>query len=246
MKISKGFTDLKQNKYRKNAPLSPLAADQMLQNIFAVCDTPSNAVPLAVIEDYANYKKERFITVRTILVVVIVLVLFIPLLFVRGHYTVENKTESFQSSVYEVHVAGIFPVQVTAVQDGLHLPVYDIGHRTFSIEPTKNGKVDVCITYFNQQKSHHTITVTQIDSKAPALISSQVSSKKVYLYVSDSESGIDYESIYALDAHSNTILPASYDSENGYVVFESPASAINVYIPDMAGNELILILTPNR
>lgn len=246
MKTNNRFTKLKKNRLGKGTTLSPLAADQMLQNVFTVVGTSSNAVPLAVIEDYANYKKERFITIRSILVIVIILLLLSPLLFVRGNYSVVDKTGEAQSPVYEIHVTGIFPVQVSATQNGLHLPVYDAGIRTFSIEPTKNGMMDICITFFNQQEIHHTIMVTQMDTTAPSFISSQVSNKSVYLYVSDSESGIDYESIYAKDAAGDIISPVSYDVEDGLVVFESPASSINVHIPDMAGNELLLVLTPNN
>ena len=70
--------------------------------------------------------------------------------------------------------------------------------------------------------------------------------KKVFLFVEDNESGIDYDGIYAMDSLGGISYPLSYDSTDGCIVFECPASAINVYIPDLVGNELILILTPNN
>ena len=244
MKTKKGINNRK-FKLRKNASLSSMAADQMLQNVFTVVGTTSNTVPLEVIEDYANYKKERFIVKRTILSIAIILLLLSPLLFVKGTYTItEKQVES--SPVYEIKVTGIFPVQVSATQNGLHLPVYNTGIRAFTIEPTKNGVMDVYITFYNQQEIHDSIKVTHADTTPPAFIGSQISNRLVYLYISDEETGVDYDSIYAKDAGNETILPISYDSEAGFVVFESPDSTVNVHIPDMVGNELLLILTPNN
>lgn len=222
-----------------------MAADQMLQNIFTVCGTESNTVPLEVIEDFANYKKERFILKRTILAIAIILLLLTPLLFVKGDYTITEKVIG-TSPVYEVKVTGFFPVEITAMQNGLHLPVYSTGFRTFSIEPTKNGPMDICITFYNHQIIEATIQVLHADTVAPSFINSQVSDQKVFLFVSDAETGIDYKSIYAKDSEGVISYPLSYDSEDGCIIFESPASAINVHIPDMVGNELILILTPNN
>ena len=243
MKIFKGTTS-KPNRFSKRS-LSPMAADQMLQNVFTVCGTDSNTVPLAVIEDFANYKKERFILIRSILAVAIVLLLLAPLLFVKGDYIIAEKYID-QNPVYEVKVTGLFPVQITAMQNGLHLPVYSTGFRSFSIEPTKNGPMDICITFYNHQEIIDTVQVVHADNVAPSFISSLVSDHKVFLYAKDAETGIDYDSIYAKDAQGTIFQPLLYNSEEGYVVFESPASAINVYIPDMVGNELILILTPSN
>lgn len=232
-------------KMNRKSSLSHMAADQMLQNVFTVCGTESNSVPLEVIEDFANYKKERFVLVRTILTVIIILLLLIPFLFLKGTVSIFEH-QSGTSPIYNITVGTLFPVKITATQNDHHLPVYNTGFQSYSVEPSRNGPMEICVTFFNQQQLTEIVQVNHADTDAPSFINSQVSDQKVFLYVTDTATGVDYEAIYAKDASGDIFYPLSYDSADGCIVFGSPTSAINVYIPDMVGNELILILTPNK
>ena len=232
-------------KISRKSSLSQMAADQMLQNVFTVCETESNSVPLEVIEDFANYEKERFVFIRTILTIIIILLLFVPFLFVKGSVNISERQVE-QSPVYDIRVKSLFSAEITAMQGGHHLPVYRTGLHTYCVEPTKNGAMDICVTFFNHQEITQTVQVIHADTLAPHFVNSQVSDQKVFLFVEDNESGIDYDGIYAMDSLGGISYPLSYDSVDGCIVFECPASAINVYIPDLVGNELILILTPNN
>ena len=57
---------------------------------------------------------------------------------------------------------------------------------------------------------------------------------------------IDYTSVYAIDSDDNTIYPVSYDAASGKVVFYYNDKAWNIYIPDLNGNQLHLLLTPDK
>lgn len=57
---------------------------------------------------------------------------------------------------------------------------------------------------------------------------------------------IDYTSIYAIDENGEKIYPISYDAKAGEVVFHYNNESWNIYIPDLNGSQLHLLLTPKN
>ncbi len=74
------------------------------------------------------------------------------------------------------------------------------------------------------------------------MISSEVDKKNVYLYLSDSGTGINYEDIEGVKGDGSIVKPISYDKKAGCVVFAYPEDSLNVIIPDFAENTLQLVL----
>lgn len=101
----------------------------------------------------------------------------------------------------------------------------------------------IVVTLKNRQYSTLTYDVSGVDTATPVLLSNESQDGQIFLHLSDTESGVDYESIYALDLNGNTLEPAAYNEEENYVIFSYPTSSMNVYIPDKAGNTLQLVLT---
>jgi hypothetical protein len=57
---------------------------------------------------------------------------------------------------------------------------------------------------------------------------------------------IDYTSIYAMNEEGTRIYPVSYDVSTGRVVFRYDGESWNIFIPDLNGNQLHLLLTPDK
>lgn len=55
---------------------------------------------------------------------------------------------------------------------------------------------------------------------------------------------IDYTSIYAIDEENEKVYPTSYDVRSGEVDFRYNNESWNIYIPDLNGSQLHLLLTP--
>ncbi|MDY5607379.1 MAG: hypothetical protein SPF55_05870, partial [Lentihominibacter sp.] len=67
------------DRFRKNKEeLNSDVADQMLQNIFNICEVEPNTVPLDNLKSYSNYRKDRFFLQKVILVIVMLLFLALP------------------------------------------------------------------------------------------------------------------------------------------------------------------------
>ena len=232
-------------KNEKDLKLDALAATKLLENVFEECDVEPNTVPMEALSAYSGYRKERFFLQRLILVIAIVLFLMLPFLFISPDYKVsEADTGERNLPVYSVSVNNVLPVgYVTARLDGDPIPVYEADSHTFTVEPTRNGSLELEVSLFNAQKTKKTVTVKGIDENAPLVLSSVSEGGKLKLYVKDEDSGINYSEVYAVDSGGKTVKPVSYKGSKGEIVFDYPQTDWDVYIPDMTGNTLHLRIT---
>lgn len=128
-------------KKTKGPELDEKAASQMLGNIFDACEVEPTSVPLTVLTSYSNYRKERFLFQKILLVVILLFDSFIPV------------------------------SRIKATINGLNVAVYETADRTYSIEPTVNGTMTVTVTLKNRQYASTVCEVTDVDTKSPMFIS---------------------------------------------------------------------------
>ena len=235
------------HKSKKNQPaLDDATADLMLGNIFDACEKERNTVPLSVLTSYSNYRKERFLLQKVILLIVFLLFCMLPFWFVPATFSVDTASVGTQyDPIYEVRVnTPVVPVaRVTATLGGHNVPVYETASHVYQIEPDANGELVITVVLKNRQSNTFTLTVEAVDTKTPVLLSNQQSGDNIALFVEDADSGIDYAGIYALNSSGERILPVSYNEETGEIDFQYPKEAMNIYIPDNAENVLHLILS---
>ena len=235
------------HKSKKNQPsLDEETAAVMLGNIFDACEKEPNSVPLSVLASYSNYRKERFILQKILLVLVFLLFFLVPFLFIPPVFSVETVTTSGRyDPVYEVTVkTPLIPVdRVTATLGGHNVPVYETANHVYQVEPDANGELVISVVLANHQTNQQTIVISDVDTKAPVLLSNKQEDDTIVLVAEDADSGIDYSGIYALNTQGERIQPLSYDEGTGKIVFTYPEEALNIYIPDKADNVLHLILS---
>lgn len=218
-------------------------ADQMLSNIFDICEVEHNTVPLEELESYSNYRKDKYIVRRVLLVIIMFLFLLIPLLFMSPSI-MSLKQANDADPTYNLNVESLLPLtSVSATIDGQNVPVYDKGNGLYTIEPSKTGEMLVTVKCVNNQYVQKKVKVTNVDTEPPAVVTSNEKDGKIYIYLEDNITGVDYDKIYAMSAAGNTVLPVSCNVESNLVVFNYPKSSLNIFIPDKAGNTLQLLLT---
>lgn len=233
-----------QKKPNNEPQLDMTNASKILENVFKENHVEPNSIPLELLTSYSNYRKERFFLQRMLLVVIMFLFCMVPFLFIPSSFSItENPKNETGFPTYTLNVSSKLPVRrVSATINGKVLPVAETDTRTYCISPTVNGKMTVTVTLINNQLSTKTINVTTRDSQAPVLLSSNTDNSRVYLYLTDADSGIDYDNIVAVDLNGKTISPISIDRTTGCVAFPYPDTLENIYIPDFAGNKLQLVV----
>lgn len=227
--------------------LDEQTSSQMLENIFDACDVAHNSIPLSVLTSYSNYRRERFLLQRLLLLMIIVLFCSMPLLFVLPQLQLaqSSSTSSQSKKVYELSVKSLLPVaQVTATINGKRIPVYETEKGTYSIEASMNGTLTVTATLQNRQSASTSCQITDIDTQIPVVLSSKTIHGQLWIYLSDEGSGIDYDHITAANLDGIPVdLAFSKRPAESCIVFDYPAASINLCIPDHAGNVLQLLLT---
>lgn len=232
---------------KSSAPqLSYEAASRILERAFEANEMENNSIPLEVLASYSSYRKERFTLQRTILVVIMTLFILLPLLFIPAAFTVnvdETLGRNF-NPIYKLTVDSMMLVdRVSATIDGFNIPVYEVDSHVYSIEPSRNGEMEVTVTLINKQTVTQRVDVTGVDREVPTADSCSKEGDELHLYLSDSGSGVDYSKIEAYDLDGNAIEPSAVNEQTGCVTLPAVSDTINVYVADLAGNKLQLILT---
>lgn len=229
----------------KDIQLDPQVASQMLSNIFDACDIEENTVPLEVLTSYSNYRKERFITQKIVLVILMLLFFLLPILFVAPKFTLEQKEGEIPGNPYvELEVTNLIPTdRITATMGNSKVPIYEMVDGTYQIIPNRNGKVEVTVTLMNDQYTTRFIEVTDVDTQPPVLISSERIDGKLIIYFEEDSGILDYENIYAKTLDGRTLYPLSYDKKGLYVTFSYPTEPVNIYVSDMSDNTLQVVVS---
>lgn len=214
-------------------------ANQMLNNVFTACDMNPNTIPVEVLESWGNYRRNNFHIGRVIAYVCTVLLVLLPLLFIRPSIIAKRTdVSSTSNAIYHVEVRTLLPVrEAYAELDGRPVSLVKTDSHSYTAELTQNGSLTLTATSINGQTVSRTYQVSHLDTDKPELISSHSEDGLVYLELLDTYSGIDYENISGL-------TPESIDTDTGVVTFHIPETPTTVIIPDNAGNELSLLLSP--
>lgn len=235
---------------KKNAKreLTPEAANRILLKALQSNNLEANTIPLEVLTSYSNYRKERYILPRVVALIMLLLFLFLPLLFIAPQFDIsENEEAQLGRPEYDLTVQGDYPVsRVSAVIDGISMPIYETGERSFSIRPTMNGEMTVTVTLLNEQFDKCSFNVETVDYDAPKLISNEVYGDEVWFVVEDTGLGVDYDSVVAETLSGGTLRPIRVDPSTGTIVFAFPQETLNIYFSDLAGNRLHIVVMPQE
>ena len=227
--------------------LSADAAGKLLVNVFESCEVQPSNLPIEILTSYSEYRRERFSLQKYVLLIVFVIFLILPLFFISPKLSL--SLESFDDyPTYKLAVDSDFiPVsRVSAAVDGKPVSVYENDARVFSITPTENGRLSVHVTLSNRQYNVTDTVVEGIDVKSPVFIGSSKTGETLTIMVSETGSGLDPDSTYAMTVGGTILRPLSIDTstpENQSVVFPFPDESFTVFISDLKENTLQLVVT---
>ena len=207
--------------------LDTQTANQLLDNVFAACDVEPSVVPVEVLESWGNYKKHGFNLGRTL--AYIFLILLIP---------ERTNVKSTSDAIYSIHIKTLLPLHsVSATINGAPVQLQEEGSKEFKAAVSDNGTLKIKAVSFNGQTTTRSYKVLHLDKEKPVLKDSYTKDGYVYLEVMDTYSGIDYPNI-------GGYAPDHFDTKTGMIVYPVPDEPVTVTIPDNAGNELVLLLSP--
>lgn len=223
---------------KKKAALPPETAQQMLFNVFAACNHPQNSVPMEALMSYSNYRRERYAIQRTVIAVMLILFMLLPILFFYGDVSVnQTNSEKNENPTYRISVHALLPIKhIQAHMGERTVPIYALSEDEYVIQPGNNGTMEITIMLVNHQYTTIEFPVSGVDNEMPQLKEARWTEDCLYLYLTDDESGVDFENVYAIDDEGRRIEPVAWDGEK--VAFNDPETEWQVFVPDFRGNVL--------
>jgi hypothetical protein len=226
---------------KKNEPTLEISeAEAILRLVFLDCGETPDMRPMEELTDYSLYRKESFRLQRVVLMTALIMFMLVPAFFVQPTFKTSYSPKGERGlPVYTIKVESFLPVKrVVAVLDNYRLPVYEVTGHEYTIEPTKNGTVDVTVELFSGQIINGQLDVRNADVETPRLLNYTHEDGEYELYLTDDGVGVDFENIYASSPSGVVLYPESFDREEGSVTFGDDVEGMRVCIPDYFDNVL--------
>ena len=223
-------------------------ADRILAEALKTAGAKPSSISLEELIANGLYRRRKRIFRRIIFAAVIgflLLAVYLCFLSIPVSFTVQDQmSEGEFNPVYTVSIDSFIPVRlVNASLEGRSVPLYETEPHIYTAEPTCNGRMEVSVTLANGQSARQYVDVTGVDLDSPAAVGCQKEGRLIYLYLSDDLSGIDYDSLQAVTLTGTAVTPVSTDPLTGCIVFPDPEETMNIYVCDLAGNRLHLIVS---
>ena len=148
-------------------------------------------------------------------------------------------TNDYLSTEVTLTVNSWFPTKsVTMTIDGTDVELEKGKKRTYTATIYKNGSIEANAVNFNGMPTSVFEQVNVLDDNPPSFKKTDVLDGVVTLSLGDSQSGINFDSIYAMDSAGQRLEPLTVDRSTNTLSFEMDPAGLHVYAQDKAGNQI--------
>jgi hypothetical protein len=148
-------------------------------------------------------------------------------------------TDDYLTTQATLTIDSWFPTKsVTANLDGEELDLGKPHKRSYKVVITKNGLLEVNVENLNGMALSQYEHIDILDDNPPSIENAYVEDGIVTLTFTDSQSGINSESVYALNSNGDQVTPIEADRETNTFSFEMDPAGLVVHGQDRAGNEV--------
>ena len=155
-----------------------------------------------------------------------------------------NDSPDYTSAEAIVKIKSIFPRKEFVIKLNEEPLEYEEGEdSTYRAVITQNGTLEVSLTNLNGMNKTEYESINCIDDAPPIITEDDSATGYMSIYVEDLQSGVDFNSIYAVDNNGKTLHPSLSDEGEGLVVFNFDAESLEVHVFDKVGHESIATFT---
>ena len=152
----------------------------------------------------------------------------------------DPDTKDYKTATMQIQIHSLLPLKtLQASMEGVAVPLSRDGSN-YIASVTDNGTLTVLVQSINGMQKVEHIPVNLLDKTAPLIDEDSVDLGSGYLEfkVSDTQSGVDYDSIYGVDADGDNVKPTDVNKTSGQVTFSMKSDSIQVFVSDLAGNQV--------
>ena len=148
-------------------------------------------------------------------------------------------TKDYRSMDISVRIRSILPIKEMSITlEGQDLEMQK-EKGVYKASISNNGTLQIYAKSWNGMASRLSDTIAALDDMAPTVLEDYTIEDGILtIMVEDSQSGVNFDSIYATDDTGARIKPDHTDKETGTVTFPMDTQSLLVYIEDYAGNTI--------
>ncbi len=156
--------------------------------------------------------------------------------------TADPDTRDYRTASIRFSVNSLLPLKsLTANIEGQEVELTKSGS-SYTAELSTNGTMTVTAKAINGMTDSAHIQINLLDDTAPVVDEDSVviGSGYIEFEVSDSQSGLDFDSVYAVDGDGDNLRPTDLqkiDDKSGKFTFAMKSDSLQVYISDIANNQ---------
>ncbi|MCI6887242.1 MAG: hypothetical protein MR868_08335 [Lachnospiraceae bacterium] len=156
-------------------------------------------------------------------------------------------TKDYLSTEITIRITSLFPSQKpVATADGEALELTKTKGRTYTASVYKNGSIEASVTNLNGMTSTVFEQVNILDDNPPSVEEANIIDGILTLKIADSQSGVNFSSVYALDASNERVEPVSFNRDTNTFSYEMTSNTLQIFAQDRAGNEVHSNLTAHK
>lgn len=170
--------------------------------------------------------------------VIVNLIIFFLVTTKPSYEVAVANTDDYRTTDVTFTITSFMPLRnVTITLDGEPLDLTRVGRKSYRSTVTRNGVLEIHMENFNHMAVTGYEVIDVLDNELPDVTSYTLTDGQLTLWLSDTQSGIDYENLSAVTGDGRAIAPLSVDKNAGTVVFQIDTTGLTVSIKDMSGNE---------
>ena len=159
-----------------------------------------------------------------------------------------GDTDNYRTVKVTVTTGGLLPikdVQITMESNPLEC---EKDGSTYTAEVAQNGTVYAVVTSVNGMTSSAYADISSLDDTPPVIDETgcKIENDVLTFTISDTQSGVDFDSIYATSPEGEKIVPMEVNKERGIVKIPMIANQMEIHFEDMVGNAREATITANE
>ncbi len=155
-------------------------------------------------------------------------------------------TNDYLSTEVHVEIKSFLPTaDLNVTMDGEPLELTKNKSRSYTATVYKNGSVEASVKNFNGMTAIAFEQVNVLDDVPPSVESASVVDGILTLTVSDSQAGVDFDSISAQNAAGEIVTPVSVNRDTNTLSYKMDSGSLQIVARDRAGNESLSTITAN-
>lgn len=216
--------------------------EQVIYDVLVSCGRSPNLIPVSNLSAWANCTRRRFLVPRIVCALVLLLLLLLPLEYVRPTVSIERVGGDYSEAIYDITVRNpLSTVSVSFSLDGEPLSYEPLSSSVYRLTIERNGLLSASALSINGQAASANVDIYFIDTDRPELLGSSYDDEYIYIEFMDSYSGVDLEQISCLSSGA----PYPFDvvlGGDGVCRLTLPRAdvSLDILIPDLVGNVLHL------